>query len=73
MYAYLYRVNETLVECQSDDVESKMTHTGLRVEESLQNLLEVQLHDGAAHTRRYVAHLFQVLLLGKLLPCGDTQ
>lgn len=70
---YLYRVNETLVERQSDDVEGKVTYTGLCVEEGLQDLLEVQLHDGAAHTRRDVTHLLQVLLLGELLPCGDGQ
>lgn len=73
MYVYLYRVNETLVECKSDDVEGKVTHIGLRVEEGLQDLLEVQLHDGATHTRRDVTHLLQVLLLGQLLPCTETQ
>ena len=48
--AYLYRMDEALVECQGNDVEGKMSYGGLCVEEGLQHLLQVQLHDGAAHT-----------------------
>lgn len=71
--AHLHGVNEALVECKRDDVESKVPHTGLGVEEGLQHLLQVELHDGAAHTRRDVSHLLQVLLLRQFLPCTHTQ
>lgn len=37
--SYLYRMDETLVECQSYDVESKVPYTGLGVKECLQHLL----------------------------------
>jgi len=47
--SYLHRMDETLVECERDDVESKVPYTGLGVEEDLQHLLQIQLHDGAAH------------------------
>lgn len=47
--SYLYRMDETLVECESDDVESKVPYTGLGVEERLQHLFQIKLHDGAAH------------------------
>lgn len=60
---YLYGVYETLAEGQSDDIESEVTNAGLRVEESLEDLFEIQLHDRAAHPRRYITHLLQILLL----------
>lgn len=46
---YLHRMDEALVECQGDDVEGKVSYVGQCVEEGLQHLLQVQLHDGAAH------------------------
>lgn len=39
MTAHLYRMDETLVECESYDVESKVPYAGLGVEERLQHLL----------------------------------
>lgn len=42
-------MDETLVECESYDVESKVPYTGLGVEEGLQHLFEIKLHNGAAH------------------------
>lgn len=48
---YLYGVYESLAEGQSDDIEGEVSYTGLRVEERLQDLLQIELHDGAAHTR----------------------
>ena len=65
---YLHGVDETLVEGEGDDAEGKVAHIGLCVEECLQHLLQVELHDGAAHAGRHVAHLLQVLLLGQLVP-----
>lgn len=66
--AHLHRMNESLVEREGDDAKGKVAHVGLRVEEGLQHLLQVELHDGAAHARRDVAHLLQVLLLRHLVP-----
>lgn len=48
---YLHGVDEALVEGECDDVEGKVAHAGLGVEEGFQHLLEVQLHDGTAHAR----------------------
>lgn len=69
---YLYGVYEALAEGQGDDVKSKVSHAGLRVEERLQDLFEIQLHDRAAHPGRDIAHLLQILLLRHLLPCART-
>ena len=66
--SYLYRMDETLVECQCNDTEGVVPNTGIRMEERLQHLLQVELHDGAAHPRGYVPHLFEILLLRLLLP-----
>lgn len=35
---YLYRMDETLVECESYDIESKVPYAGLGVKEGLQHL-----------------------------------
>lgn len=35
---YLYRMDETLVECESNDVESKVPYAGLTVKKCLQHL-----------------------------------
>ena len=44
-------MDEALAESQSDDAQGKVTSGGLRVEEGLQHLLQVNLHYGAAHAR----------------------
>lgn len=48
---YLHRVNQALAECQRDDVKGKVANGGLSVQEGLQHLLQVNLHDRAAHAR----------------------
>lgn len=42
-------MDEALAQSQRDDAESKVPNSGLRVEEGLQHLLQVNLHDRAAH------------------------
>lgn len=49
--AYLYRMDEALAQSQRDDTQGKVSHSRLSVEEGLQNLLQVNLHDGATHAR----------------------
>lgn len=44
-------MDEALAQSQRDDTESKVPNSGLRVEEGLQHLLQVNLHDRAAHAR----------------------
>lgn len=66
--AYLHGVDEALAEGQRDDVEGKVANGGLGVQEGLQHLLQVDLHDGAAHAGRDVTHFFEILLLGLLFP-----
>lgn len=65
---YLYRMDEALTESQRNDTEGKVANSGLCVEESLQDLLQVNLHYGAAHAWRDIAHFLQILLLGHRLP-----
>ena len=66
-------MDEALAERQHDAAQGKVSDGGLWVEEGIQNRPEVQLHDGAAHPRRDVPHLLQVLLLGQCLPCSRRQ
>lgn len=49
--AYLYRMDEALAQSQRDDTQGKVSDSRLSVEEGLQNLLQVNLHDGATHAR----------------------
>lgn len=50
-------MDETLVECKRYDAKSKVPNAGLGMEEGLQHLLQVELHDGAAHPWWDVTHL----------------
>lgn len=70
---YLYRVNEALIKCEGNDVESEVPYAGLSVEERLQHLFQIKLHNGAAHPRGDVSHLLQILLFGQFFPCKDTK
>lgn len=51
MSEYLDRVDKPLAECQRNHAQSKVAHGGLRVQEGVQHMLQVDLNDGAAHTR----------------------
>lgn len=42
-------MDEALAESQCNDTQGKVSNGGLRVEEGLQHLLQVNLHYGAAH------------------------
>lgn len=46
---YLDRMDEALAESQCNDTQGIVPNSGLCVEERLQNLLQVNLHYGAAH------------------------
>lgn len=50
-HKYLHRVDEALTESQRDDIEGEVANGGLSVQEGLQHLLQVNLHDRAAHAR----------------------
>lgn len=61
-------MDEALAESQCDDVKGEVANSGLSVQEGLQHLLQVNLHDRAAHARRDVTHFFEILLLGLFFP-----
>lgn len=61
-------MDETLIECEGNDIESKVPYTGLTMKKRLQHLFQIQLHDGAAHPWWNVPHFLQIFLLGQLLP-----
>lgn len=61
-------VHETLGQDELDDLEGGVPDAEVGVEERLEDLLEVELDDGAGHARGDVAHLLEVLLLGQLGP-----
>ncbi len=44
-------MDEALTKSQRDDTQGKVANGGLRVEEGIQHLLQVNLHNGAAHAR----------------------